>query len=212
MKRYKKYLLDKTYLLSATTSFLLLLVSLIINFYAGTYATEKASSAVTDVVLSNTPVFDVDGLFVWGPVVLFIFVVLLCLHKPQKLPFVIKSTALFILVRSVFISITHIGPFPDQLVITTGASIAKDFTFGADLFFSAHTGLPFLLALIFYRNKPLRFLFIGSSILFGAVVLLAHRHYSIDVLSAFFITYTIYHIALNLFKKDYHIFNQDLNL
>lgn len=52
----------------------------------------------------------------------------------------------------------------------------------------------------------LRLLFIGSAIFFGVIVLIAHMHYSIDVLSAFFITYAIYRIAESIFKKDYALF------
>jgi len=209
IKRYKKYFTDRDFIISASISFVLLVVSFVINFYAGTYATNNASNSVTDIILSNTPVFDLDGIFVWGPVVLWFFVTLLCLHKPQKIPFILKNIALFVLIRSVFISITHIGPFPDQIALQTGTSIAQAFTFGADLFFSAHTGLPFLMALIFYKDKLLRWIFISSSIFFGVVVLLTHRHYSIDVLSAFFITYAIYDIGLYFFKKDYRLFNTE---
>jgi hypothetical protein len=210
MQTYKKLFLDKQYLESLFVSIVALFGSLVVNFYAGTYATERASNSVTDIVLSNTRVYDLDGFFVFGPVALALFVILLCLIHPQKLPFTLKSVALFVIIRSVFISITHIGPFPDQLVIVSGASIIKDFTFGGDLFFSAHTGLPFLLALIFYKSKTLRYMFIITAISFGIVVLLSHRHYSIDVLSAFFITYTIYNIAIRLFKKDLLLFNKNL--
>jgi hypothetical protein len=206
MQTYRKYFTNWEYLKSFFSSIVILLGSLVVNFYAGTYATERASNPVTDIVLSNTPVINLDGFFVFGPVVLAAFVILLCLIKPQKLPFIFKSTALFVLIRSVFISITHIGPFPDQMVVVTGASIIKDFTFGGDLFFSAHTGIPFLLALIFYKEKILRNLFVATAVLFGVVVLLSHRHYSIDVLSAFFITYTIYVISVKLFKKEFKMF------
>lgn len=207
MQTYRKYFTNWEYLKSFFSSIVILLGSLVVNFYAGTYATERASNPVTDIVLSNTPVINLDGFFVFGPVVLAAFVILLCLIKPQKLPFIFKSISLFVLIRSVFISITHIGPFPDQMVVVTGASIIKDFTFGGDLFFSAHTGIPFLLALIFYKEKILRNLFIATAILFGVVVLLSHRHYSIDVLSAFFITYTIYVISVKLFKKEFKMFS-----
>ena len=80
---------------------------------------------------------------------------------------------------------------------------------GNDLFFSGHTGLPFLLALIFWENKKLRFLFLGFSVLFAVVVLLGHLHYSIDVFAAYFITYTIFHICKFLFKKDWQLFLQN---
>jgi hypothetical protein len=208
MQVYKKYFSDWNFIKSFFSSIVILLGSLVINFYAGTYATEKASNPVTDIVLSNTPVYNLDGFFVFGPVVLAAFVIMLCIIKPQKLPFIFKSIALFILIRSVFISITHIGPFPDQMVVVKGASIINDFTFGGDLFFSAHTGIPFLLALIFYKDKILRDLFIATAVLFGVVVLLSHRHYSIDVLSAFFITYAIYNIAIRFFKKEFILFNE----
>lgn len=208
MQTYKKYFSNKSYLESLFAGVVVFFGSLIINFYAGTYATERASNAVTDIILSNTKVYELDGFFVFGPIVLAAFIALIGISRPQKLPFIFKSTALFILIRSVFISITHIGPFPDQMVVVTGASIIKSFTFGGDLFFSAHTGLPFLFALMFYKNKTLRYLFIFTAVLFAGVVLLSHRHYSIDVLSAFFITYTIYIIALKLFKKDLILFNQ----
>ena len=78
---------------------------------------------------------------------------------------------------------------------------------GGDYFFSGHTGLPFLLTLLFWDNVFLRVLFFVSSIFFGVVVLLGHLHYSIDVLSAFFITYTIYHLSEAFFPKDKKMFN-----
>jgi hypothetical protein len=79
-------------------------------------------------------------------------------------------------------------------------------TSGNDLFFSGHTGLPFLIALIFWDHVYVRTLFLSSSVVFGVIVLLSHLHYSIDVFSAFFITYSIYHISLKLFHLDYTFF------
>lgn len=208
LRKYKLQLTDKDFLLSLFSAFLLLAASLIVNFYAGLYAAEKASNYVTDLILSNTRVFDVDGIFVYGFMSFLIFIVFLCAIEPRRMPFTIKSVALFVFIRSVFISLTHIGPFPTSAIIDS--SMARDFTFGADLFFSSHTGLPFLMALVFWDNAYLRAFFIATAALFGLVVLLGHLHYSIDVLAAFFITYSIYRIAEIIFKKDKAAFAQGI--
>jgi hypothetical protein len=191
------------------TGTVFLIASLVINFYAGLYATERASNSVTDIILSNTRVYDVDGIFIYGSMMFWWFVAVWCSFEPHKIPFTLKSIALFVVIRSVFISMTHIGPFPTKVSIDP-TSIISLFSFGGDLFFSAHTGLPFLMALVFWNNIRLRLFFLFCAILFGVVVLLAHLHYTIDVLSAFFITYTIFHLAEYLFKKDRLLFHKGL--
>ena len=202
--KHTLYIKDKRYLISVLSAVALLCFSLLVNYYAGLYATERASNSVTDLILDNIPVFDLDGVFVYGAILFWTFVGLLCINRPHVLPFTFKSIALFTLIRSLFITLTHIGPFPNQVTVTS--SLLSKISFGGDLFFSGHTGLPFLMALIFWRRPILRYFFIASSLLFGLVVLLTHLHYSIDVLSAFFITYSIYHIAEFLFKRDRRLF------
>jgi hypothetical protein len=202
---YQKHFTDKQFLISLGTSFIFLAVSFIINFYAGTYATERASLPVTDIILSNTRIFDVDGIFIYGPIIFFAFVAIISFYNPKRLPFIIKSIALFIIIRSIFISLTHIGPFPTETIIAN-VSLINKFTFAGDLFFSGHAGIPFLLTLIFWQNKILRYIFLVYSIFIGIVVLLGHYHYTIDVLAAFFITYAIFDISSYLFKKDKEMF------
>jgi hypothetical protein len=85
----------------------------------------------------------------------------------------------------------------------------NDLFFGADLFFSAHTGMPFLGALAFWKEKEIRYFSLFGSLFFAVVVLLGHLHYSIDVASAFFITYGIFHIAQYFFPKDWKLFSSD---
>ena len=179
-------------------------MSLIVNWYAGIYATESASSSVTDIILSNTRAYDVDGVFTYGALLFWGFTLFLCFRDLKVLPFTFASIALFVLIRSVFISLTHIGPFPVAAMLDS--NLLNKFSFGGDLFFSGHTGLPFLMALLFWRQFYLRLLFLFAAFLFACVVLLAHLHYSIDVLSAFFITFSIFHIAEWMFKKERMIF------
>jgi membrane-associated phospholipid phosphatase len=210
IEKYKCLLNDKKYLISIAIAITLLILSILANYYGGMYATEKAAGPVTDIILNNIPVFDVDGIFFYGPFVFWVFVIFLSLKEPRRLPFILKSVAVFVIVRSIFIILTHIGPFPDQAAISPPHTFFEKLMFGGDLFFSGHTGLPFLIALIFGKNKRLFVLFTAAAVFFGVIVLLAHLHYSIDVLAAFFITYTIYHITSWLFKKDKEMFEQTM--
>lgn len=202
-QKYITYFTNNDYLLSFLYSGLMIAGSLVITFYANLYATEKASNSVTDIVLDNIRVYDVDLLFLYGPILLWAFVVYILFNNPNRIPFTLKSVGLFAIVRSIFTILTHLAPFPTHTNVSLSGLMGY-FTSGKDLFFSGHTGLPFLLALIFWDSKYLRIVFITASLMFAAVVLLGHLHYSIDVLSAFFITYTIYRIAETIFNKNRH--------
>lgn len=204
-RRYLTQIADPVFRFSTPVALTALLLSTFINYYAGTYATEVASNSVTDIVLSNTPVFNVEGVFVYGSLVLALYVAGLLLTHPKRIPFTLHSLTLFVLIRSAFISLTHIAPYPSQISLDLGA-VASKFIFGGDLFFSGHTGIPFLMALIFWEEKHLRYLFLSWSFVFGTTALLGHLHYTIDVLSAFFITYTIFCIAERIFKEERKLF------
>jgi hypothetical protein len=206
LKKYDPYLHNKKFLISLGAAVLFLFVSVVITNYAIIYATESASGPVTDVILNNIPLFDMDGIFVYGPVVFWVIILLyLVIAEPNKIPFTLKSIALFTVIRALFVSLTHIGPFPDHLQIIP-SNIFGAINSGSDLFFSGHTGSPFLIALVFWNNKLLRVFAIIASVFFGMVVLMTHMHYSIDVFAAFFITYAIFHLCVAIFKKDRHIF------
>src|ERR1035437_7950563 len=99
---YKTLFSNRKFLISVALTIIFLVIALFINFYAGMYATESASSPVTDIILSNTPVYDLDGLFVYGTFLLTFFIFLISFHKPQRIPFVGKSVALFVIIRSIF--------------------------------------------------------------------------------------------------------------
>ncbi len=192
------------YYASLLEALLLFIFSVYVTHIASRFAEVKASNHVEDIVLSNTNVHDFEVLFVHGAIMLTLFVAALCFKFRETAPFLLKTVSLFIIVRATFVSMTHIGPYPTKLDLE---SALLDFiTSGNDLFFSGHTGLPFLIALIFWNHLYVRLLFIVSSVIFGVIVLLSHLHYTIDVAAAFFITYSIYHIAIKLFKRDYEFF------
>ncbi len=209
-RRYRHYVSQQEFRVSVSFSIFTFIASLAVSFYAIGYATESASNAVTDIVLSNVPVFDVDGLFVYGTALLALFATALLVAHPKRIPFTLHSLALFYFIRAGFISLTHLGPFPTNVENSFDlGTLASRLFFGGDLFFSGHTGVAFLLALIFWREKNIRYIFLAWSVYFGVIVLLGHYHYSIDVASAFFITYGIFHIAEWLFPKDRALFLKD---
>ena len=202
-----KHLRDKRLAVPMLTSLVFLAFALWVNYQAADYAMERASNPVSDLILSNTRVYDVDLIFVFGAIAFWVAVGLFLMWDMRLVPFTIKSISIFIIIRAFFISLTHIAPFPERLPPSENFILNK-LTFGSDLFFSGHTGLPFLLALIFWENKVLRHVFIAGSVTFGLSAVLGHYHYSIDVLAAYFITYSIFHLCEKWFAPDRQIFRE----
>lgn len=192
------------YYASLLEAIILFIGSVFITHYASRYAEIRASGPVDDIILSNTRVYNFEIFFVYVAIMLGLFVITLCLRFTKTAPFLIKAVSLFVVIRAMFVSLTHIGPFPLKLELES--NLLNFITSGNDLFFSGHTGLPFLIALIFWSHLYIRMLFLSASIVLGVTALLSHLHYSIDVFAAFFITYSIYHIAIKLFKKDFDFF------
>ena len=181
-----------------------LAASLIAIFAAVAYATVNASNHVTDLILSNVGPMNVRLFFIYGTFAEFAVFAALLLWRPSRLPFALKSMALFLLVRAIFVSLTHIAPFPIEP--QKSAPFLNYIFYGSDLFFSGHTGLPFLAALAFWNIPALRYFYLASTLFFGTIVLLGHYHYSIDVLAALFITHGIFQLACWLFPRDYTLF------
>src|SRR3989344_2291731 len=204
--RYRESWFDRHFRFSTPIAVIAFVGALFVTFWALHQTTNKASNSVTDIILSNIPVFEVDGFFVYGTfLVVAITVVMLLLH-PKRIPFALHAVTLFILIRSAFTLMTYLGPPEVAYVSDFGAAITNSF-FGADQFFSAHTGMPFLGALAFWGiSRRLTWFYLLCSVSFAAIVLLGHIHYTIDVFSAFFITYGIYHIALWLFPRERALF------
>jgi hypothetical protein len=176
-------------------------LSLFVYMEAFWYANKVAGNVVTDIFLDHLPHLDVIPYLAYGTVIFYWFVFYILIKKPINIPFVLKTVALFIFMRSFFMILTHIAPQP-TLYFPIWESWMSNLLQWADLFFSGHTGLPFLLALIYWKNRTLRIMFLCTSVVAAIWVLLARLHYSIDVFAAYFIVYGTYQISTVWFRKN----------
>lgn len=205
---YRAIFFERTYLVSALVSFLLFLGALFASSRAVQFATKDVGNSTSDILLDNLPLINTDIIFSEGALALVVLVTVLLLIKPRAITFTLKSLALLIYTRSLFVIMTHLAPYPDHII--TDINRFQYISSGSDLFFSGHTAIPFMLALVFWNIKQLRFFFIFCSVLAANAVIFGHLHYTIDVFAAYFITYGVFHIAQHLFKADYHLFKKSL--
>lgn len=178
---------------------------------ANNYVDRSSTTPVGDIFLDNLPTVNLDFLIVQGVLIISLVLVILLLANPKYLPFTFKASAVFLIIRSFFISLTHLGVNLHQISLNANSAGfgIYDFLFNSknDFFFSGHVGVPFLLGLIFWKEKFWRYFFFITSFIFGVTMILSHMHYSIDVFASPFITYGIFIISKKLFKKDFDLKN-----
>jgi len=199
----------KDRIISLLVSIILLSIALFIQKIADNYVIKAWWTAVWDILLNNIPARDIDGFIILSTLTFSFTIIILLIFKPKYMLFTIKSLALFVIIRSFFISLTRLGIQPHQITFDSNAVgfWLYDLLYNSknDFFFSWHTGLPFLIALVLYKEKFWRNICFGVSIIFATSVIIWHIHYSIDIFAAPFITYSIYSIAKVIFKKDYEL-------
>lgn len=199
-----------SFLMWATGWFLL---ALLVQHFAYLYVDSYVSGApVGDLLLDHLPTINLDFFIIQGSLISTLLVIFLFITKPDYVSFSLKSLALFIIIRSFFISLTHLGANLHQITLDTNTIGFNfyDFLYNAknDFFFSGHVGASFLCALVFWKEKIWRNIFLVFSFMFGVSMLLAHMHYSIDVFAAPFIAYGIFIISKKVFYYDYVLINR----
>lgn len=193
---------------SLLVALVLLGLAVVFQFYAASYSQRVSSNFVNDILLDNLPVVNLNPIIVYGALTAIAGSIILLLTKPKYLIFTIKASAIFIATRAVFVASTHLGIYPGQIPPdTTGffGHLAVGLGLQAGFFFSGHVGLTFLTALILWDEKFWRYIYIILTIIFGISVLLAHVHYTIDVLAAPYMTYAIYKMSQYFFAEDYQL-------
>jgi hypothetical protein len=171
------------------------------DYRSGVYVTNTGGVDVPDLILSHIrqPI-DLNVVFVYGYigiiVVLFSYPLVFHIRTLHK---VISQFSLLVTLRSAFIILTHLETPPNAIPVRF-PWIFGHLSFENDMFFSGHTAIPFLGFLLF-RNSPIRFFFLIGSFVLGTTVLAMRQHYSIDVFSAFFITYCSYRMGNAAIQK-----------
>ncbi|MBM3233363.1 hypothetical protein FJZ18_04325 [Candidatus Pacearchaeota archaeon] len=175
-------------------------LSIISNKAAGTYADSFISLPAPDIILDSIGPYDVTFLYVWFfLLVMYSLFLYPLIFTPGRFYYACGLIAFFTIVRSIFISLTHLYA-PAQAISPVFPPTFSTIAYTNDLFFSGHTGLPFL-GFLMFKNHWAKEFFLFSSIVLGASTLLMHQHYSIDVFAAFFITYGIYVMGNSIYKK-----------
>jgi len=78
------------------------------------------------------------------------------------------------------------------------ARLLGRWTFMNEFIFSGHTGIPFLFFL-FFETRWLKASMLAGSLTMGVCVLLSRNHYTVDVLAAYLVTYSIYKLSDRLY-------------
>ena len=112
IRLYRTLLGNRAYVRSVSEGTAFFAASAIAIFASVTYATVHASNYVTDFVLSRVGPYNLRFLFVYGTFAAFVVTAGLLAWRPNRLPFALKATALFLLVRAVFVALTHMAPSP----------------------------------------------------------------------------------------------------
>ena len=202
---YKKLFKDKKYKKSLQGVIPFALLAGIMNYFVYDYLKTMQGNYVGDLFLDYLPTLGLFWFRSFGIVILVVSIFVLIFYKPRYIPFGFKTAGLMYIIRPFFVTLTHLTAYPTKMFIPeTYPLLGRIVIYQTnDLFFSGHVALPFLVSLIFWDNKKIRYSFIFIAVICGIAALLAKTHYSIDVFAAPFITYSIYKIAEKIFKKDF---------
>ncbi len=154
-----------------------------------------------DPVLARLPVVNLVPILSYGWLLTHMFALYLAAtYYPRRMPYFLGTIGLLVLVRTVFIAVNPLGA-PEGMLNLNASYLFQPLrgvlAFDNEFFFSGHTALPYLYALML-RENWLRLPFLGISVLMAVSVLLTRNHYTMDVLGAYFITYTVYRMSRHL--------------
>jgi membrane-associated phospholipid phosphatase len=166
-----------------------------LNFASQTYLHNYMSEGKTlpmlsDLILDNLPVIDVSLIYDLFCLVVFAIVAVNIVHKNEytRLPYILLLCGIFFIIRGIFIVLTPFGNPPE---FNGSDPLFNGFSkFELGVYPSGHVGNSFLLLLL-VKDKIYRYVLAFCLAIIVFSLILAHGHYSIDILSGFFFAYAI---------------------
>lgn len=208
-KRYKKAFLKPGYTRILILSIVLFIISIHTSLAFSEYNDIwNNGKPLDDFLHSLIPILDLSPIFIFGGfIILFFGVLYSTIRVPEKAPLTLLAFSILLLIRSITINVTYIA-IPEEHIFPSTYGI-EILSFQGDLFFSGHTAVPFLGALILWEQKIIRYILLLSSVIMAFTVLSMRLHYTIDVIGAYFITYGVYHIALEANNAAFKFFKKN---
>ena len=157
----------------------------------------------SDWLLRRLPAVNVLPVLSWGWFGLHLFAAGAAIaYYPRRMPFLIFLLAVYMFVRTAFVFLSPIGA-PAGMVDMSKfdylfSRLIGTYTFNNEFVFSGHTSIPFLFFL-FFETRWLKSLMLAGSITMGVCVLLSHNHYTVDVLAAPLVSYSLYKLSESLY-------------
>ena len=165
----------------------------------GWYADQRVLPQSSDWLLDQLPRWNWVPLLTWGWLALHAYAVgTALLYLPRRIPFLLWLMAVYLCVRTLFVFLSPIGA-PERILDMREfdalfAMVAGEYTFQNEFIFSGHTAVPFLFFLFFEARLHKTIMLLGS-LSMALAVLVTHNHYSVDVLSAWLVGYSIFALA-----------------
>ncbi len=174
---------------------LTLIVGMELNFYSQKYLLNyiqngKSLPILSDLVLDNIPLWDIDYLYdIFSIVSLLVLVVFIIdKRKYQSIPYFLVLSGIFQIVRGFFIVLT---PFGNPMGFDGTEGPFNGFTdIELGVYPSGHTGIAYLYFLL-VKAKPYRYILLFSVSVIILALFFSRGHYTIDILSGVFFAYAI---------------------
>ena len=188
----------------AAISAAILVGGLLVFGWVGRAHDALALPAGVDPLRPYLPFFEPRWLIVWLWLLFHPAVFAAWLARDRaRVPYCFAMIGFFLFVRAAFIGLGPVGPPEEISPLYEGGPL--EFLHGTnefqnEMFFSGHTGAPYLYALLSWHRPVLRNACLATSAAMAIGILVSRNHYSIDVLGAWFVTYSIFALGRRILK------------